>query len=192
VVTLRGVTGTENYTPGTTSLLQTEASRHHEWLQARATYERYYSLKSDKQTWGYFGEAVVSGQGRFLNYRSSLTSAPVFAPLVDSRTLFLDNYRSPRYVAAGLRYTQPFFGSFEWRSEVYAHVNFNQLQENDNQLAAIGSRISRPYLTASTGLIFTTPVGPLAVHAVYYDDPNHRFSIYGHLGYILFRGRSLE
>jgi NTE family protein len=192
VVTLRGVTGTENYTPGTTSLLQTEASRHHEWLQARATYERYYSLKSDKQTWGYFGEAVVSGQGRFLNYRSSLTSAPVFAPLVDSRTLFLDNYRSPRYVAAGLRYTQPFFGSFEWRSEVYAHVNFNQLQENDNQLAAIGSRISRPYLTASTGLIFTTPVGPLAVHAVYYDDPNHRFSIYGHLGYILFRSRSLE
>jgi NTE family protein len=30
------------------------------------------------------------------------------------------------------------------------------------------------------------------VHAVYYDDPNHRFSVYGHLGYILFRGRSLE
>ncbi|MVN76629.1 patatin [Hymenobacter sp. HMF4947] len=191
VVTLRGVTGGEVFTPGTTSIFTDEARRHHDWLQFRATYERYKPLGQDKASWGYFGELVVSGQGRFLNYRSSLTSAPVFAPLVDSRTLFLDNYRSPRYVAAGLRYTRPVLGSLEWRSELYVHANFEQLQDN-NQLADRTSGVSRPYLTGSTGVIFTTPVGPLAVHAVYYDDPNHRFGLYGHLGYILFRGRSLE
>jgi NTE family protein len=191
VLSLRGVTGEEAYTPGTTSLLRSEAGRHHQWLQLRAAYERFVPLKNDKQTWGYFGELVLSGQGRFYNYRSSLTSAPVFAPLVDSRTLFLDNYRSPHYAAVGLRYSQPVFSSFEWRSEVYTHVNFNQLRDN-NQLAVITAKLSRPYLTGSTGLIFTTPVGPLAVHATYYDDPNHRFAVYGHLGYILFRSRSLE
>jgi NTE family protein len=192
VLSVRGVTGTEAYTPGTNSLLRAEASRHHQWLQLRAAYERFVPLKKDKQAWGYFGEMVLSAQGRFFNYRSSLTSAPVFAPLVDSRTLFLDNYRSPRYAAVGLRYSQPVFGSFEWRSEIYTHLNFNQLREGDNQLAIITAKISRPYLTGSTGLIFTTPVGPLAVHATYYDDPNHRFAVYGHLGYILFRSRSLE
>lgn len=191
VLSLRGVTGREAYTPGTNSLRQTEANQPHDWLQLRATYERYVPLRQDKQAWGYFGEVVASGQGRFFNYRSSLTSAPVFAPLVDSRTLFLDRYRSPRYVAVGLRYSQAVFGSFEWRSEVYTHLNFNQLGDN-NQLAELRGGLSRPYLTGSTGLIFTTPVGPLAVHAVYYDDPNHRFAIYGHLGYILFRSRSLE
>jgi NTE family protein len=191
VVSLRGVTGEEVYTPGTTSLLQAEASRTHNWLQLRAAYERYVPLRGDKQAWGYFGELVASNQGRFLNYRSSLTSAPVFAPLVDSRTLFLDNYRSPRYVAVGLRYNQPIFGSFEWRSEVYTHFNFNQLEDAD-QLAKVRQGFSRPYLTGSTGLIFTTPVGPLAVHAVYYDDLHHRFAVYGHLGYILFRSRALE
>jgi len=191
VVSLRGVTGTEAYTPGTNSLLQTEAGRHHDWLQFRAAYEAYVPLRGDKHAWGYFGELVASGQGRFFNYRSSLTSAPVFAPLVDSRTLFMDNYRSPRYVAVGLRYSRPVFGSFEWRSEIYTHFNFNQLHD-DNQLAVITAKLSRPYLTGSTGLIFTTPVGPLAVHAVYYDDPNHRFAVYGHLGYILFRSRALE
>ncbi|MGI4864705.1 MAG: patatin-like phospholipase family protein [Janthinobacterium lividum] len=191
VVSLRGVTGEEFYTPGTQSLLRDEASRHHDWLQLRAAYERYVPLKKDKQAWGYFGELVLSGQGRFLNYRSSLTSAPVFAPLVDSRTLFLDNYRSPRYVAVGLRYSQPLFGSFEWRSELYTHLNFDPLHD-DNQLAALDAKLSRPFLTGSTGIIFTTPVGPLAVHATYYDDPNHRFAIYGHLGYILFRSRALE
>ncbi len=191
VVSVRGVTGEEVYTPGTNSLLRDEVTRHHDWLQLRAAYERFVPLKKDKQVWGYFGELVLSGQGRFLNYRSSLTSAPVFAPLVDSRTLFLDNYRSPRYAAVGLRYSQPLFGSFEWRSELYTHLNFDPLHEY-KQLAELGSKLSRPYLTGSTGLIFTTPVGPLAVHAVYYDDPNHRFAVYGHLGYILFRSRSLE
>jgi NTE family protein len=192
VLSLRGVTGTEDYIPGTTSLLRSEASRHHQWLQLRAAYERFVPLSKDKQTWGYFGELSLSAQGRFFNYRSSVTSAPVFAPLVDSRTLFLDNYRSPRYAAVGLRYSQPVFGSFEWRSELYTHLNFNQLREGNNQLAIITAQISRPYFTGSTGLIFTTPVGPLAVHATYYDDPHHRFAVYGHLGYILFRSRSLE
>ena len=192
VLSVRGVTGTEDYTPGTTSLLRTEASRHHQWLQLRAAYERFVPLSKDKQAWGYFGEMVLSAQGRFFNYRSSLTSAPVFAPLVDSRSLFLDNYRSPRYAAVGLRYSQPVFGSFEWRSEVYTHFNFNPLRDNDNQLAIITAKLSRPHLTGSTGLIFTTPVGPLAVHATYYDDPNHRFAVYGHLGYILFRSRALD
>jgi NTE family protein len=70
-------------------------------------------------------------------------------------------------------------------------LNFNQLGDN-NQLTELRGGLSRPYLTGSTGFILNTPVGPLAVHAVYYDDPNHRFSVYGHLGYILFRSRSLE
>ena len=191
VVTLRGVTGSEVFDPGSTSVFTGEATRHHQWLQFRATYERYYSLGKDRASWGYFGELVASGQGRFLNYRSSLTSAPVFAPLVDSRTLFLDHYRSPRYAAVGLRYTIPVFGNFEWRSELFAHLNLNPLRDNNQTAERIGG-LSRPYLTGSTGLIFTTPVGPLAVHAVYYDDDNHRFGVYGHLGYILFRGRSLE
>jgi len=195
IVTLRGVTGTEVYTPGSTSNFEAlgERSRHHQWLQFRGTYERYYQLNKDKSSWGYFGEINVSGQGNFYNYRSSLTTAPVFAPLPDSRTRFLERYRSPRFVAAGLRYSQLVLGKLEWRSELYAHLSFSQLQDN-NQVAERADGISRPYLTASTGLIFTTPVGPLALHALYYDDttPANRFGLYAHLGYILFRGRSLE
>ncbi len=195
ILTVRGVTGTEVYTPGSTSNFEAlgERSRHHQWLQFRGTYERYYALKPDKSAWGYFGEITVSGQGEFFNYRSSLTTAPIFAPLPDSRSRFLQRYRSPRFVAAGLRYSQTVLGKLEWRSELFAHVDFAQLRDV-NQVAVRGNAISRPYLTASTGFIFTTPVGPLALHALYYDDPtpSNRFGVYAHLGYILFRGRSLE
>ncbi|MGI4835260.1 MAG: patatin-like phospholipase family protein [Janthinobacterium lividum] len=193
IITLRGVTGTEVYRPGTTSrfLELGEQSRHHQWLQFRGVYERYYQLSKDKTSWGYYGEIMVSGQGRFFNYRSSLTSAPIFAPLADSRTLFLSNYRSPRFVAAGVRFSQQVLGKIDWRSELFAHINILPLAD-ENQVPIRTGGISRPYITAVTGLIFHTPVGPLAVHAEYYDTPDHRFSIYGHLGYILFRARSLD
>jgi len=199
-VTIRGVTGTEVYTPGSTSRFESlgEKSRHHQWLQFRGIYERYYQLnRKDKTSWGYYGEITVSGQGRFFNYRSTLTSSPIFSPLPDSRTLFLSNYRSPRFVAAGVRFSQQVLGKIDWRSELFTHINVLPIEEEvmngeRTQVPIRKSGVSRPYFTAVTGLIFHTPVGPLALHAEYYDTPDHRFSIYGHLGYILFRGRSLD
>jgi NTE family protein len=195
IVTLRGVTGTEVYNPGSTSNFQDlgERSRHHQWLQFRGTYERYHPLRKDRSAWGYFGEIMISGQGEFFNYRSSLTTSPIFAPLPDSRTRFLERYRSPSFAAVGLRYSQLVLGKLEWRSELFTHLNIAQVTDN-NQVADRTSGVTRPYLTASTGFIFTTPVGPLALHALFYDDPNpsNRFGLYAHLGYILFRGRSLD
>jgi NTE family protein len=194
-ITVRGVTGTEVFNPGSTSLFQDlgERSQHHQWLQFRATYERYRPLKKENSAWGYFGEISLSGQDDFFNYRSSLTTAPIFAPLPDSRTRFLERYRSPNFAAVGLRYSQSVLGKIEWRSEVFTHVNFAELVDN-MQVAERKSGVSRPYFTASTGFIITTPVGPLALHALYYDtpSPNNRFGVYAHLGYILFRGRSLD
>ena len=191
VATARGVTGSSTFTPGSTSVLPGNAE-HRQWVQLRATAEKYIKLKGDHHSWGYFGEITASGQPTFSNYRSSQTTAPVFAPLPDSRTLFLDGYRSARYAAAGLRYTQPVLGKLEWRSEIFVHVNAQPLKQNDMQRAVRQAGFDRPRLTASTGLLFQTPVGPLAVHARYYDDAAERFSIYGHLGFLLYRGRALE
>ncbi len=189
--TLRGVTGSSTYTPGSTSLVEA-GERHHEWLQFRATVERYFALPGDRRAWGYFGELMATGQGTFSNFRASQAIAPVFAPLADSRTLFLDKYRSGRYGAVGLRYSQAVLGSLQWRSEVYIHVNFEPFEQAADQTTIRTSGFDRPRLTASTGLIFMTPVGPLALHARYYDDPNEHFGVYAHLGYLLFRSRALE
>ncbi|MCC3153753.1 patatin-like phospholipase family protein [Hymenobacter sp. BT770] len=191
VFTVRGVSGSEDYKQGDTSILP-GFSQNHQWVQVRGTLEKYFPLKGDKHAWGYYGEVVISGQGTFANYRSSITTAPVFAPLPDSRTSFMDNYRSPRYAAVGLRYTMPFLGKLEWRNEVFTHVNYKPLRQDENQRAVRLGSFERPRLTASTGLVFQTPVGPLALHALFYDDPARRFSVYGHLGYLLFRSRALE
>ncbi|TPG65602.1 patatin-like phospholipase family protein [Hymenobacter nivis] len=189
--TLRGVTGASDYTPGSTSLVAANAS-HHQWLQFRATVERYFTLPGNRRNWGYFGELMATGQGRFSNFRASQAIAPVFAPLPDARTLFLDKYRSGRYGAVGLRYSQAVLGSLQWRSELYVHLNFQPFEQAADQTAIRTSGFDRPRLTASTGFIYMTLVGPLALHARYYDDPTEHFGVYAHLGYLLFRGRALE
>ena len=189
--TLRGVTGSSAYTPGSTSLVAANG-RHHQWLQFRATVERYFALPGNHRAWGYFGELMATGQGTFSNFQASQAIAPVFAPLPDARTLYLGKYRTGRYAAVGMRYSQTVLGSLQWRSELYVHVNFQPFEQATDQTTIRTSGFDRPRLTASTGFILMTPVGPLALHARYYDDPNEHFGVYAHLGYLLFRSRALE
>lgn len=192
VLGIRGVQGQELYRPGSTAN-KTELEEHdQQWVQFSATYEGYYASENDKSSWGYFLESVLSTQGRFSNFQSSLTSAPVFTPLPDSRTLFLENYRSPRYAAVGLRYSNTFLTRFEWRTEAFTHILHQPWQEGPNQEAVKNNSFSRPYLTASTGIIMQLPIGPAALHVIHYDNDVNRWSVFGHVGFLLFRGRTLQ
>ncbi|GGK73187.1 patatin [Rufibacter glacialis] len=192
VLGLRAVSGEESYRPGSTSLLTESRTANHKWLQFSATYEGYYPFNNDKSSWGYFFEGVVSTQGPFTNYRSSLTSSPAFNPLPDSRTLFLDAYRTSRYGAVGLRYSQSLLTKFEWRSEAFVHLTHRPLEEGPMQQAVRASGFDRPRLTASTGIIMHLPIGPAALHFIHYDNDENRWNIFGHVGFLLFRGRTLQ
>jgi len=197
---LRGVLAEEKYEPGSTANGLPGRTKDHQWLQARIYTEQYFTFhKVDSvgrrvHAWGYTVDATATTQGRFATYRSSLTSAAAFLPLPDSRTLFLDRYRSTAYAAVGLRYIKAILGSLEWRSEVYAHTLFRPwVQQNSNPiLATRGNTISRPYLTAMTGVVYQTPVGPASLQFIHYDDPDHQFGVFAHIGFVLFRDRSLD
>ena len=182
-VALRGVRGTATYAPGPGSAVAGRAD-FRQWLQLRATAERYFPLGGEGRAWGYFLEVVASGQGLFATYRSSVVREPAFAPLPDAATLLLPAYRSARYAAAGLRYSRPLLGPVAWRTEVFVHVNFQPLREGENQQATRLGGPERPRLTASTGLVYQTPLGPLALHARYYDDPAGGFGVFAHVGYL--------
>jgi NTE family protein len=184
--------GRERFHPGSTA--ETGGIyRDRQWVQVRGTILRYFPINT-KRSWGYYAEFTASTQPLFSNYRSSLTSAPQFAPLPDSRTIFMENYRSPRYAAVGLRFSQGVFGKLEWRTEAYTHVNFQPIKRGEGQQASRsrGISFSRPLLTASSGFVYQTPVGPLALHVVHYDDSAKRWGVYAHLGYLLFHNRSLD
>ncbi|WP_210462612.1 patatin-like phospholipase family protein [Rufibacter roseolus] len=192
VMGIRGVMGEEAYKPGTTSLNPDRRTADHQWLQISGTLEEYFPFNKDRSTWGYFLEGVVSTQGTFSNYRSSLTSSPIFAPLPDSRTLFLDKYRASRFGAAGLRYSTTFLTKFEWRTETYVHVIHGLLEEGPMQEAIRTKGFERPRLTASTGVILHLPIGPAALHFIHFDNDEHRWGVFGHVGFLLYRPRTLQ
>jgi NTE family protein len=196
----RAITGQEKYEPGSTANGVMGRTKNQRWIRGSIYAEQYYSLtKNDSvgaktNAWGYLVDAVASTQGPFATYRSSLTTSAAFLPLPDSRTLFLDNYRGTAYAGAGLRYVRGIFRGLEWRTEGFAHVLVRPWrQDAENRVLVRRSQsVSRPYLTLMTGLVYQTPVGPLSVQAIHYDDSNHRFGVFAHIGYVLFRERSLE
>jgi NTE family protein len=85
-------------------------------------------------------------------------------------------------------------GSLEWRTEAYVHLMVRpfERQASNELLAGRGPTFSRPYFTAMTGFVYQTPVGPAALQFIRYDDPNHQFGVFAHIGYVLFRDRSLD
>lgn len=197
---LRGVAAREQYDPGTTAGGLPELARNHQWVKLGVYSEQYFtfnkvdSVGSRVHAWGYLFESQVSTQGRFANYRASLTMAPAFLPLPDSRTIFLDRYRGTAYAAAGLRYVKAVAGSLEWRTEGYLHVLVRpwERQEANPLLAQRGPTLSRPYFTAMTGFVYQTPVGPASLQFIHYDAPRRQFSVFAHIGFVLFRERSLD
>ncbi|OON68236.1 patatin-like phospholipase family protein [Hymenobacter sp. CRA2] len=196
----RGVTGEEKYNPGSTAEGLSGRSRNHQWVKATLFTEQYFSLNkvdtvgARTNAWGYMTELVASTQGLFATYRSTLTTSPAFLPLPDSRTIFLDNYRGTAYAAAGLRYVRAIAGSLEWRTEGYLHAFVRPWDRRpDNPLLAQRTNfLSRPYLTIMTGFQYQTPVGPAAIQFIHYDERNNQFGVFAHIGYVLFRDRSLD
>ena len=197
---VRGVMAQEKYTPGTTAGKLPELTQTQNFLKSSLFIEQYFTFnKVDSvgrrvHAWGYVLDAVATTQGPFATYRASLTSAPAFLPLPDSRTLFLDRYRGTAYAAVGLRYVKAILGELEWRTEVYSHLLVRpwERQKDNTVLVQRGATVSRPYFTAMTGFVYQTPVGPAALQFIHYDDQDNKFGVFAHIGYVLFRDRALD
>ncbi|MCA8833225.1 patatin-like phospholipase family protein [Hymenobacter pini] len=196
----RGVSGQEKYEPGSTADGLEGRTRNHQWVKASLFLEQYFNLNkvdtvgARTHAWGFVTDLVASTQGPFATYRASLTSSSAFLPLPDSRTIFLDNYRGTAYGAVGLRYVKALLGSLEWRTEAYGHVLVRpwQRREDNALLAKRGNIITRPYLTLMTGFQYQTPVGPAALQFIHYDEKDHQFGVFAHIGFVLFRDRPLD
>lgn len=202
---LRAVVGEERYTPGSTAETLDgqrldSRSKNHQWLKLSLFNEQYFNFnKVDTvgrkvHAWGYLAEVQASTQGPFATYRSSLTTSAAFLPLTDSRTLFMDRYRGTAFAAVGVRYIKEVLTNVEWRSEMYAHMLVRPWERQDANplLPRRVNSVSRPYLTVMTGLVYQSPVGPLSLQFMHYDDPRHQFGVFAHIGFLLFRERALD
>ncbi len=188
-LSLRYYNGQERHNPGSTSIYETSRKVQHQWVMAKASWEKYYGTKLK---WGYSLEGVASNQPAFANYTATLLNAPAFYPLLDSRTLFLPGFRAINYAAAGLRQVTPLSGKLQLRLEGYAFRPFRVIAEGEEQQAEFVKPARQVELAASASLIFQPPLGPASASFIYYDDPNQRFGILLNAGYLIFNRRGMD
>jgi NTE family protein len=181
----------EKYTPGNTadaSKLYNKAS--HQWFRIKATAEQYFTRGWYRP--GYFAEAVLSNQKFFSNYFGTIINAPAFFPLQDSRTLMLENFRSFNYAAFGVRNIFTIKNKLDFRLEGYVFKPLEYITENSNQDAIEQTEFTQLFFAANGSVVFHSPVGPVALSVNYYDDPENKFGILLHVGFLLFKNHILE
>lgn len=181
----------ENYTPGNTAdESQVENTASHEWFRIKATAEHYFTKGWYRP--GFYAEAVFSNQKFFSNYFGTIINTPAFFPMQDSRTLVLENFRAYNYVAFGVRNIFTIKNKLDFRLEGYAFKPFEYIIENGNQDAVEQTDFTRLSFAATGSVVFHSPVGPVALNVNYYDDPENKFGVLLHVGFLLFKNHILE
>lgn len=184
------ITGTEDYAPGNTSILNSTQKNERSWFRFKLKAEQYFQL--GKLSYGYYTEAVISNQPLFSNFMGSLIVSPTFYPLQDSRTLFLENFKAFNYLALGLRNVWEVKKNLDFRLEGYVFKPFETIVESPEQVPRLEEDLEQIFLAGTGALVYHSPVGPISLSGIYYDDHDHRLGFLMHIGYLLFNKKSLE
>jgi len=191
MVQARYSTGREVNQPGTTSLTDEVFERNRGWVTVKGRYDHYFRM-ADKLSVGVFGEAAWSSQNFFSNYQTTLLMASAFEPTPESKTLFLDQYRSNRYGAIGAKGIWMVTKNLDLRMEAYAYTAWEKYKRNEDQSAGYYPIRVDPQLIAMSALIYHTPLGPVSFSGNYYQKQEQPWSFMFHIGYILFNRRGLD
>lgn len=156
------VVGQERFNPGTSSEYGDVSSvNNRQWLGIRFTREQYYSL-ADWLSLGYLIDGVTSNHSHFDNdYITNLTM-PAFQPTQHSKFIYMKEFRSNTFAAAGIMPSFMFSDKFYFKTELYAFLpnNINTTQEGIKQ------RLRYIY---SGSLVFQTIAGPASLSLSKYD-----------------------
>ena len=189
---LRYVNGTEINTPGSTST-ETAAKFKgpHEWFILKLIGERYFNRRGTLKI-GVYGEAAYSTQGFFHNYTSSILASPAFQPIPDSKAIFLENYRTHKYAAGGLKFVVNIRKNIELRAEGYIFQPYQTLVKTQHLQTDYGSPFALQHYIGTGAIVCNTILGPISLSVNYYDHEKNPFSILFHFGYTIFNKRALE
>jgi NTE family protein len=189
-------TGDETYTPGNIAnrynfVKLLHQQHHRQWFSAKIQQENYF-LTFKKYSLGYNLEGVFSNKPLFATYQSSLLSAPAFFPLQDSKTLYLENFRANNYGAIGLKNVITFAKNLDLRVEGFYFQPLETIEVKQDQQEPYTKSFGPGRLAGTAGVVYHSFAGPLSLSFNYYDDPQKRFGLMFHAGFLLFNKKALE
>jgi len=185
------VNGREVLYPGSNSINKSEQIKYRDWIQIKALYDNYFETIGPLKL-GFFGELCISNQPLFINYTSTMLYAPSFQPLPEMQSLFLPQFRSTSYVAAGLKAVLTLYKKLELRAEGYIFQPYRQiLQQDPDYEPYYGPILSDRSYIASATVVYNTFLGPISAGISFYDKLQDPFTFNLNFGYIIYNRKAL-
>lgn len=186
--------GTSGFTPGTTSDLfesniTTLISTQRNWWTLKLGVEKFITTGS-AYTFGWQAEAVYSNLKALDNYNGTLLYSTSFNPMFNSQTYFLEDFRAPAYLAAGMRHIFQMKKNLSLRIELYGFSKFRTPIKTENQSTIIENKITKPIFIGGSTLVYESLAGPLSFHLNYIQDNTPELGFMLSFGYLIFGERS--
>lgn len=188
-ISLRYITGTEDFTAGTTAPIVDNVSESHNYFQVKALYDQYYEVNKYFSV-GVMAESAINNNTLFSNFTSATLNAPAFAPTPNSKSIFLENYRANQYFATGGKLIYELNQSAHFRTEIYGFFPVQKImQGTENTVSYSGKVFTKAYVMGLAAVVVQTRLGPLSVELNYYDKPGQKWFVSVNMGYMLFNKR---
>ncbi|OFX85946.1 MAG: hypothetical protein A2W99_16955 [Bacteroidetes bacterium GWF2_33_16] len=177
--------GNESFIPGSTSITDAIIKQKHNWYNIRFTHDKY--LKFGKRiSFGYYLEAAYSNMDFFSNYTSTILNANDFQPTPQSKTLFINSYRSHSFLAVGIKPIIFLTNDIHLRAEIYGMVPYQKILFDESNKAYYDISLNNPTVLANAAIVYQTILGPASLSINYYDKLDKKFYFVFNFGYILF------
>ncbi len=192
MASLRYVGGDERTELGSTSPDKSQFKSRHDWVVAKVTLDKYF-LPRGIFKFGFLAEGVYSTMPAFQNYTASVIRSPVFQPTPEIKTYFIDRFRSPKYLAGGVRTIIAVArNKFDLRLEGHVFQPYEPFLQSADNTASTSAAFSERYFIGSGSLIYQSPLGPVWFNLSYFDGLREPWAWSLNFGYILFDQKGLE
>ena len=171
--------------PGSTSIDRSVQKDYHDWFQFKMVYENYFK-RFGRLKLGFYGELAASNMRFFANYTSTVLNSPGFAPIQELKTIYLPALHAHNFAAIGSKNVYTLRNNIDIRFEGFMFQPYQELYETADKKTVYGKEFQDRNFIASTGMVFHSPLGPIAFFVNYADMRKDSFSFLFHFGYFIF------
>ncbi|NOU46041.1 MAG: patatin-like phospholipase family protein [Bacteroidales bacterium] len=180
------INGTETNIPGSFSTLSDTSDSHESFFQFKLLYDNFFA-HGKRIHFGFFGDLTASNQPLLYNSTSTLLSSPVFVPLPEMQTMYLERYRAFGYVGGGFKTIFDIFKNADIRAEAYIFQPYQRIVNQGLDLKpTFGTAFSDPSFSFSTRIVYHTLLGPASISLNYLDRNGEKYAVMFNFGYLIF------
>jgi NTE family protein len=178
------VSGLEKHYPGTTSVLQGNYAKNHNYFIFKFLYDKYFSVGKVYKP-GVNFEFQANNLDSFRNYTSTTLFMPIYCPLYEMATVYQSVFRPTGFFSLGMRNVLSISKNLDFRAEGFLMAPIRELSSNSSQQVVKSELFPALHHVLSASFVYNTPIGPLSASLNYYGN-SIPVSFFVNVGYIIF------